>query len=114
VIAHIKKEVIMDIKVDINPEEVNKAVSEAIIKSTIGAELEKAVQAQVKILTSNSFQYKNVFENIIKREIEVTLRDLIQDKYSQQIKEFVTANVTENFTADLLNKMWCNLNEGRY
>lgn len=93
----------MDIKVDINPEQINQAISEAIIKSAIGEQLEKVIKAEVaKISTS----YNNPIEAVVRNHIHEAVRDVVKEQYAEKIKELISAKVTEEFTVELFEKLW--------
>lgn len=93
----------MEIKVDLTPEQINGQICEAIAKSAIGEELQKAVDEEVKKFSTS---YRNPFENIIRSHINTAAQELIQEKHSEQIQEMVREKVTEEFTEDLFTKLW--------
>jgi citrate lyase gamma subunit len=93
----------MDIKVDIKPEDVNKAVAEAILNSSIGEQLRKAINEEVAKIGRS---YENPFAPIIRQLIAAEVRNLIDTQYREQIRAVVTEKVTEEFTNELLGRMW--------
>lgn len=95
----------MDIpfKLDLDPEKINAFVSEAIIKSAIGAELKRVITEQVSTL-SRTFQ--NPIEGVVRREIETIVTQLIRTEYREKIAAVVREKVTEQFTDELLKKLW--------
>jgi len=93
----------MEIKVDLSAEQINGQICEAIAKSAIGEELQKAIEKEVKALSTS---YRNPFENIIKSQINTFIQQIVREQYSEQIKELVRAQVTEKFTQDLFEKLW--------
>ena len=93
----------MDIKVDISLEAINKAVSDAIINSAIGKELDRIIKDQVSKLTRS---YDNPIEAVVKSEIHKCISDVVRTQFGEQIQAMVAEKVTEQFTSDLFNRMW--------
>lgn len=93
----------MDIKVDISPEAINKAVSDAIIGSAIGAELERVIKDQVSKLSRS---YDNPIEVVVRNTIHDCIRDVVAHQFGEQIKAMVAEKVNDQFTAELFDKMW--------
>lgn len=99
-----------EINVSIDPEQVNKAVAEAIIQSTIGEELERIISREVEKLSRS---YNNPIEGVVQRQVELAITTTIHDNYAVKIRELVAEKVTEKFTDDLFEKLWRSF-EGRY
>jgi hypothetical protein len=57
----------MEFKVDINAENINKTITEAISKSAIGVELEKVIKKQVAGLSKS---YNNPLDAVVGQEIQ--------------------------------------------
>lgn len=93
----------MEINVNITPEQVNEAVAAAIIKSALGVELEKHIQAEVAKFSTS---YNNPIDKIVARYIDESVRQIVQEQYGTQIKEWIAEKLTPEFTADLFNKLW--------
>lgn len=91
------------INVNIDPEQVNRAVAEAIINSAIGKELERVINEEVSSLSK---RYNNPIEGVVRREITKEIERLVQEKYSGQLRTMVAEQLTEQFTEDLFKKMW--------
>lgn len=93
----------MDIKVDIKPEDVNKAVADAILKSAIGKQLEECIN---KSLTDMSSSWNNPLKPIIEREICALMRDVIREKYADRIKKLVEEKLTDKLLSDVADASW--------
>lgn len=93
----------MKLDVNLDPEQINKAVADAIIRSAIGKELNRAIEDEVKRL---SVSYQNPIVPIVRQHIEGAIQSIIREKYLEQIQTVVAGRVTEKFTADLLDKLW--------
>lgn len=95
------KDNMADIKVVVDPEDVNKAISEAVMKSIIGEELQKAV----KELTS-SWKFKEVMEKTVGSEIERLVSFSIREKFdSPEVKAQIKAMVVEKLTDETIMKI---------
>lgn len=93
----------MELNVDINPEQINKEISEAIAKSAIGETLAKQIKKSVDDL---SISYNNPFESIIKDEINNQIRELVQTKYKDQIREAIAEKLKDDFVDTVIDKLW--------
>ncbi len=93
----------MDIKVDISPEAINKAVADAIINSAIGEELDRVIKDQVSKLGRS---YDNPIEAVVKNEIGDCIREVVRTQFIEQIRAMVAEKVTEKFTSAMFEKMW--------
>lgn len=93
----------MEINVNLEPEQINKAVADAIIKSAIGVELDKVIKAQVQSISTS---YDSPIKNVVAREIQKAVEDVVRAQYGDFIKSKVAEMVTEQFTEDLFKKMW--------
>ena len=98
----------MEFKVDINAENINKTITEAIAKSAIGVELDKVIKKQVAELSKS---YNNPLAAVVGQEIHKIMQQVITENYSNQIKIWVTERMTEEFTNDIFNKLWKSFND---
>lgn len=93
----------MDIKVNLEAEDINKEIREAIAKSAIGVELKRAMDKKVKEFSES---YRNPLEGIVSDEIVSIVRALVEKEYLPQIKKFIAEKMTDEFVKDLLGKLW--------
>ena len=93
----------MNLNVEVNPEEINKQITEAVAKSAIGVELSKTIEKKVKEMSAS---YNNPFDAIVKKEIEAIMTCIIRDEYKKQIQEQVRAKLSEKFVDEIISKMW--------
>ena len=89
----------MDIEVKVDPEHVEKCVSEAIVKSAIGGHIKKALE---DILKSES--WNNPFRSAVSSEVHRTIVKLVEDDYSDRIRIMVRKQMTEAVLNDVINK----------
>ena len=92
----------MDIKVDINPEDVNRFVVEAILKSTLGEEVKRVVERKIGEL-SNS--WNNPLDGVVRQHIERCISSLLQDTYRETIRTKVAAAMAGKLTDEWVEKM---------
>lgn len=93
----------MEINVNVDAEAINKEITEAVAKSAIGKEIKRVIEEKVKELSTS---YNNPLSRVVGREIEKMLRQLIEEEYMGQIKEFVRKQMSDDFVKDILGKMW--------
>lgn len=96
----------MDIKLEINPEDIQKHIIDAIMNSTIGVELHKVIEDKVKGIVSYNYSFKQTLETLVSREIEIIVRNVIQEKYKDTIRGVVEEKVNAEFTKDLIDGLW--------
>ena len=93
----------MDIQVNLTPEQINTAVADAIIKSSIGKALQVIIDRKVQELGRS---YDNPIEKVVSSFIDDEIRRLITEKYSAQIGKCIAEKMTDELIADLFKKMW--------
>lgn len=93
----------MDINVNLDPEQINKVVAEAILQSAIGEQLEKVIDREVQKLSRS---YDNPIEGVVRQEIQAAVTNIVHERYAEKIKAMVAQKVTEQFTEELFDKLW--------
>lgn len=100
----------MDLKIDINPEEVNKFVSEAVINSSLGATLKDSVQRIIK----DEYRFKQSIDNAVASEVQRLLTIMLraalelpenQAKIRQAISTKLTDDMLLTLTSNALSYM---------
>jgi len=82
-------------EINVTPEDVDALVKNALLKASIG----KAVSAAVnKMFTA----YNNPIDEHLRQFVGEVARDLIREKFSQQIKEAVACHVEAKVTQELV------------
>ena len=94
---------IMEIKVDLSAEDIQRQIVDAIAKSAIGAQLQQVILAEVERLKTS---YKNPIEGVVRAEIDKLVQGIVTEQFLPQIKEWITEKITEEFTAEMFTKMW--------
>lgn len=90
----------IELGVAIDPDAVNRYVADRILESAIGDALKKEIDKAVEGLRS----YNSPFKNLVASHIEREIARLLQEQYADQIAQVVREKVTEQFTADLIDK----------
>lgn len=92
----------MELNVNIDPEQINKMVADAILKSAIGEALKLAIERVLKDLTKT---YDNPMDIAIKNEMAKLIQKTIANDYSKVIEEKVKAAVAAQVTDVTLEKI---------
>lgn len=92
----------MELNVNIDPEQINKLVADAVLHSAIGKQVEEQVKRCVDELGRS---YHNPIEDVIKCHIRDMVRDVLGREYAETIKEQVRTSLAEKMTDDLIGKI---------
>lgn len=92
----------MELNVQINPDDINKMVSEAVLKSAIGEELKKAIAKQME-------QLGRTFDNPVEHVVNQHVRDMVQGvligTYTERIRERIHQAVAAKITDEFIGKV---------
>lgn len=104
----------MDLKIDINAEEVNQHVTAAIINSALGEKLKAQIEETLKKTLFPGYGDPKIVEQVVKEEILQCLRRMISsDEYREKIKATVekwfTEKMTDQIIGELLGDIWDKL-----
>ena len=92
----------MEVQVDINKDDINTMLVNAILESTLGDAMKEAVESAIKRLDSYDYKTKEILDKIVRDEI---IR-LVNAEYSDKIKEHVKRLATDEAISDLAEKAW--------
>ena len=92
----------MEIKVDVNPEDINKMVSEAILKSAIGDKIKEVIQESVSKLGNWDSPMKKAIEEVVHKEI---IR-IVQAEHGEKIKMAIRALITDQLVEEVCKAAW--------
>lgn len=90
--------------VQVDPQQVNQTVAEAVLKSTLGEAIKKAVEENTKYLLNKSWD--NPVEKVIKEVITQEIRRLVAEEYAEAIRQRVKALVTDQMVERLTGELW--------
>lgn len=95
----------MDIKLDFNPEEVAQKMTEAILTSTFKEIFAKAVTEECKKLTESSWNTNSIIQNAVKNYFEITIRQMLQTEYKEQIEALIREKITGERLTELCDQL---------
>jgi len=90
------------IEVKIEPEQINKMVSEAILKSVLGNEVKKVIQDNVDKLSSS---FNNPLDKVIQRHIEDMVIKVLREDHKEEITKMIKEALSEKLTGDFIHKI---------
>ena len=95
-----------EIKIGITPEDIERQLVDAIVKSSIGARIKTVLDSEVLNLSKG---WHNTFDRAIDQVILDAVRDTLLKCHMEQIKAIVAKQLTderiEKITIDLLEKL---------
>jgi hypothetical protein len=93
----------MEIKVDVNAEQINQAVAEAIAKSVVGEKIKEFIEKSLKDMTSS---YGNPIEPVVRNLVLESVRDYLVANYKPKLEELVKQRITDEMVAAFIDKVW--------
>lgn len=90
----------MSLSIDINPEDVNKMVSEAILNSAIGENVKKQIDTYIKEL---NYSHSSPIKDVIQGTVSCMIRETIESEYKEQLREILKQALDERITIDLMS-----------
>ncbi len=96
----------MNLNIEINPEDINKQIVEAVAKSAIGDSLTQIINEEVKKLSTS---YQNPFTNIVSQHIKDLANKIIRENYRDQIEEQLKKILAEKITDEFIDTLWDKL-----
>jgi hypothetical protein len=91
----------MDVKIDVNPEDVKAALTKAIVDGAMGKEIEKAM---LSMREYNGSRFCTALESVVKGEIENIIREEVRKKYEGELREKVKEKLTTGLMDELIEK----------
>jgi len=100
----------MDLNINIDPEQINKMVAEAVVDSAIGEQVREQVKKSVTALGSS---YNNPIEGVIKQHISALINQVLLDDYADELKakvhEAVSGRITDEFVSKVIEAGYRNM-----
>lgn len=96
----------MELKVDINPEEVTKHLHEAILKSALGKHIHEAIENVLKQIKESSFRNDDMITAAVKSELRTVIVETVKTGFLDRIREQVKERITDEFIDKTFDKMW--------
>ena len=104
----------MQFNVNINPDEVNKQLSEAIINSALGEKLKVAIERRVSEILGDGLYGPAIVKGVVDEEVRAIIRKMLQsDEFQTQMQAMVRRWFEEKFSdeliGDALGRLWDKL-----
>lgn len=98
----------MDIKLDIDPKEIQNHITKTIIASSFGTTLKSAIESGMRSM-SQSFTWQPILESYVKEEMRKIITDYVtkeyKDKIIDQIKVSITPEVLDMVVSKITNEV---------
>lgn len=95
----------MELNIQINPEDVNKLVAEAVLKSSIGVQVERIINEHVAKLSQS---YNNPIERVVEMEVQRIVVSVLSQNHMEAIKKRVTEalalKLSDEFIGSVIEK----------
>lgn len=88
----------MDLKVNIDPNEVNATISKAIMESIIGSQIKHAVENLLKTVTTG---YNNPIQKVIEEAIALVAQEELS-KHIPELREKIANHLTDKMVKECL------------
>lgn len=100
----------MELNINIDPEQINKMVAEAVLNSAIGEQVKVQVQKNVDELGRS---YNNPIDDVIKKHVnDLILQCLLQEHaeiLKAKIHEALSGKITDEFVNKVMDAGWRNI-----
>ena len=93
----------MDFKVEIDAEQVNQVVADAILHSAIGDQIQSAVDEVTK---EYSKSWDNPIRKVVTTLVQQQIREVVTEQFLPLIKQKVSEYLTDEIAADIIDKSW--------
>ena len=91
----------MQIEVNINPDDVNKQVTEAIVKSALGEKLSKAIATALnEALDGNGYNRRSVVEEVVRDNIKAAVSEVVHEPETYEKIKLLTRKMLETTLTD--------------
>jgi hypothetical protein len=89
----------LDVKVDIDAEQVNKMIAEAVLNSVLGKEIKKHIQDYASKINST---YDNPIKDIVKRTVDQIVWDILNADYKEAIRAEITRQLADKMSDEFI------------
>ena len=100
----------MDLKVNIDSEQINKMVADAVLNSAIGEQIKTQVQKNVDELGRS---YNNPIDAVIKKHVNDLILKCLMAEHGESLKakvhEAISGKITDEFVNKVMDAGWRNL-----
>jgi hypothetical protein len=100
----------VQLNLNIDPEEINRYVTQQVLDSAIGESVRKAIEKSLEPLSRT---YDNPLEPVIRDQVFKVVRELVDKEYKTQIEEYVRQRITPEFVGKMSERLWDNFFEAK-
>lgn len=93
-----RKDKTLDVKIEIDKDKVNQAITDAIIESAIGDEMRKQIRLQLDSMS-------RAYDNPYKRTVETLIADQVAQIFHAEFEDAVAAKIRELMTPEELDRI---------
>ena len=97
--------VLGNIKIDIDPKQVNEAISKAIIESSLGVQVKERLEKKYKEL-HDAYKLSSDIDREIERAIELYIRDVIEREYKPVIEAKIRSKITDEVLTQFVDRVF--------
>ena len=97
-------------KIDIDAEAVNKAISDAVLKSSIGVELKAAVKKHIDGF-ENEYKFRQAIDKMVEKQISHEIQTAME-QHRDLIQEFVSKKLSTEMLDKIMEQMWNKWDRG--
>jgi len=90
----------MELNVNIDPDQINKMVSDAVLDSALGEQVKKTIAEQVKAMSGS---YNNPLEAVIKLHISDIVQQVLINDYADELKTKIAESVAEKMKNEFIS-----------
>jgi len=101
----------MDFKIDIKPEEVNDHVAKAVLESSLGDHIKKAIDSDIKKITQGSYGNPSAIQRAVSQHVRDIVEKLVMSDYKEAIEAEVREVMTKETIRELVNNVYKAIDE---
>ena|SRR6185436_12204517 len=95
------------VQVDVSPEEINKYLSEQIMKSALGTKVRVVIEEAIKDIDKpKGYGEEGILTTAIKAVIRDEVVKLIDKEYREKVRKAVQEKMTEAVVDNMVQKAW--------
>lgn len=104
----------MEFKLDFDPEEMAKKMSDAIVQSTFKTLFEKAVQEEIDRLNKSTWDRHSIIRTTVESFIKDCMNDILHKEYEEMIKNKLREGMSGEKLDQLVSEFVMKIRVGNY
>lgn len=106
----VQAQLLGNIKIDVDPKQVNEAVAKAIIESSLGKQIKERLESKYREL-HDSYRLSSDIDNEIDRCIKQHIREVISKDFTPQIDAYIKKKITDEVLKQFVDRVFENYRE---